>query len=153
MTTIQRDLGHALPAILSLLLTVITEKPRPGLNRCPSRFLFILPSRHGDGLLEVVPHYGGYLFTEGRQGTAEAQEERNDMTTPQHRMAQPLSTLEACKGCIHDCKTSSLNGAALVCCPKYRAVKRRRTSQAADKAPHGAAWASQARLERELQGR
>ncbi|EXG78521.1 hypothetical protein [Cloacibacillus evryensis] len=61
------------------------------------------------------------------------------MTTPQHRMAQPLSTLEACKGCIHDCKISSLNGAALVCCPKYRAVKRRRTSQAADKAPHGAA--------------
>lgn len=40
----------------------------------------------------------------------------------------PLNVLEACKGCIHDCKISSLNGAELVFCPNKKTVSHRRTT-------------------------
>ena len=43
----------------------------------------------------------------------------------------PLAILEACKGCIHECKIFSLDGAKLVCCPQYKTarLKRRKSEE------------------------
>ena len=38
----------------------------------------------------------------------------------------PLAILEACKGCIHECKIFSLDGAKLVYCPQYKAARLKR---------------------------
>lgn len=45
----------------------------------------------------------------------------------------PLAILEACKGCIHECKISGLDGAKLVCCPQYKTarLKRRKSEELA----------------------